>query len=322
MAKVKYKFDPESLQFTKQDLSFKSRFIREYLGVIVAGILIAVGLIVVSTYLIVSPQNKKMRRENRMISQDLKDQIQRFNQTQRVLRDLEKRDENIHKAILESEPKDLSSDTVSSYLAFLQKSETMSPIEIARYLDNQLDTLLIGMAANEESYQNFARIFNSKFKMLDFIPSIQPVENKNIDLIVYGFGKRIDPFYKTLVNHKGMDFSVPEGTPVKATANGTVRFAGQVRGDGLVVIINHGYGFDTKYSHLDRVIASTGKKIKRGDIIAVSGNTGKSISPHLHYEVLVKGQPVNPVNFFFADLTPPQYNKMIKMSSQSGISLD
>lgn len=322
MTKVKYKFDPESLQFKKQDDSFKAKFIREYLGVIIAGIFIAMGLLLISTYLIVSPEMRKLRRENRVISQDYKEQVKRYAQTEKVLKDIEKRDDNIYKAILESDPNEQKADTISSYLALLQKTEEMEPLDLARYVDVQLDSLLQVMASNEDNYQNFAKIFNSKMKMIDYVPSIQPIDNQNVDVIVYGFGKRIDPFYRTLVNHKGMDFSIPEGTKIRATANGTIKFSGQLRGEGTSIIISHEYGFETRYTHLDQVLVNAGKKVRRGDVIGTSGNTGKSLAPHLHYEVHVKGVPVNPVNFFFADLNPGQYNKMIKMSSMGGISLD
>src|SRR5512137_2065204 len=125
MAHTKYKFDPESLQFKKQDTSFKSKFIREYLVVMVMGVLIAIGLLLISTYVIVSPATRKMHRENRLISQDYKEQLKRYSQTEKVLKDIEKRDDNLYKAVLESDPKENKADTVSSYLALLQKIEKM-----------------------------------------------------------------------------------------------------------------------------------------------------------------------------------------------------
>jgi murein DD-endopeptidase MepM/ murein hydrolase activator NlpD len=322
MVKEKYKFDPESLQFTKQDTSFRSKFIREYLGVIVTGILIAFGLLVVSTYIVVSPQDRKMRREIRLIRKDYKEQVERYGQTEKVLKDIEKRDDNIYKAVLESDPKKLKSDTISSYLTLLDKTENMNPLNLAIYLDVQFDSLLRIMAAQENDYKDFAKIFNSKANMLDYIPSIQPVENADLGIIIYGFGKRIDPFYKTAIDHKGMDYSISEGSKVNATAAGIVRFVGQMRGEGNTVVIDHGYGFETRYSHLDQILISDGKKVSRGDFIATSGNTGKSMAPHLHYEVIFNGKPFNPVNFFFADLNASKYDKMIKLSTRGGISLD
>jgi murein DD-endopeptidase MepM/ murein hydrolase activator NlpD len=322
MVHSKYKFDPESLQFHVQDNSFRAKFFREYLGVIVAGILISIGLLLISSYIIVSPETRKMRRENKLIKQDFKEQIKRYSQTEQVLRDIEKRDDNIYKAVLESDPKELKSDTISTYLMLLKKTEEMSSLELAKFIEKQLDSLLVLMAMDEKEYRNFAKVFNSKSNMFNFIPSIQPVENNDLEIIIYGFGKRIDPFYKTLVEHKGLDFSVPEGTRVLSAAGGIVRFVGQLRGEGNIVVISHGFGFETKYSHLDQILVTAGKKVNRGDYIGTVGNSGKSMAPHLHYEVIVKGKSVNPVNFFFADLNASKYNKMIRLSSRGGISLD
>jgi murein DD-endopeptidase MepM/ murein hydrolase activator NlpD len=322
MAKVKYKFDPESLQFKEQNVSFKSKFVRQYLGVIISGILIAFFLLFISAYVVVSPETRKMRRENKLISRDYKEQLIRYSQTEKVLKDVEKRDDNIYKAVLESDPKELKSDTISSYIAFLERTENMSPIELARYVESQLDSLLISMKSGEENYKNFARTFNSKINMLSYIPSIQPIENADLNVIVYGFGKRIDPFYRTPIDHKGLDYSVAEGTRVLATAEGVVSFTGQIRAGGNSVFISHGYGFQTKYCHLDQIFVNPGKKVKRGDCIGTVGNSGKSMAPHLHYEVLVKDKSVNPVNFFFADLNAAKYHKIIRMSSMGGISLD
>jgi len=322
MVKVKYKFDPESLQFTEQDASFKSKFVRQYLGVIISGILIAFFLLFLSAYVVVSPETRKMNRENRLISKDLNEQMKRYAQTEKVLKDVEKRDDNIYKAVLESDPKELKSDTISSYIAFLQRTENMKPLELAKYVENLLDSLINGMKADEENYKSFAKIFNSKANMFDFVPSIQPIENQTLDVIIYGFGKRIDPFYRTPIEHKGLDYSVPEGTRIRATADGTISFTGQIRVGGNSILISHGYGFETKYCHLDQILVNPGKKVKRGDFIGTVGNTGKSMAPHLHYEVIVKGKQVNPVNFFFADLNASRYSKIIRMSSLGGISLD
>jgi murein DD-endopeptidase MepM/ murein hydrolase activator NlpD len=322
MTKVKYKFDPESLQFTEQDVSFKSKFIRQYLGVIIAGILIAFCLLFISAYVVVSPETRKMHRENRLISKDFKEQMQRYAQTEKVLKDVEKRDDNIYKAVLESDPKELKSDTVSSYIAFLQKTENMKPLELATYVESLLDSLMRLMKSDEENYKSFAKIFNSKANMFDFVPSIQPVDNQTLNVIIYGYGKRIDPFYRTPIEHKGLDYSVAEGTKIRCTADGFVSFTGDIRAGGNTVMINHGFGFETKYCHLDQILVSKGKKVKRGDYIGTVGNTGKSMAPHLHYEVIVKGKPVNPVNFFFADLNASKYSKIIRMSSMGGISLD
>jgi len=322
MTKVKYKFDPESLQYTQQDISFKARFFRVYLGVIIAGIFIAIALLFISAYVLIPPATRKMRRENEQAMKEMVDLTQKYEQMEKVLKDLEKRDENIYKAILESDPNENSADSVSEVVKVMKMFEGKRPYEIAEYISDELSKALHSLNNDESKFRDFARVLDTKSKMLLYIPSIQPVTNKDVELIVYGFGKRIDPFYKTPTDHNGMDYSVPEGTRVFATANGTISFAGQRRGDGNIVIINHGYGFETRYSHLDQIFVSVGKKVERGDYIGTAGNSGKSMSPHLHYEVRLNDKPVNPVNFYFADLSPDQYDKMIRFSSRGGVSLD
>ncbi len=320
MAKTKYKFDPESLQFTEQDT--KSRFIRTYIGVVVAGMFIAIALLFVSAYIIVPPSLRKMRRENVQAKENLQELTEKYEQMDKVLKDLEKRDENIYKAILESDPNDAKTDSASETTEMLKMLEGKRPTEIAEYLENEIDKALDALTNDEKKYRNFAKILDTKAKMLVHIPSIQPVKNNDLELMVYGFGKRIDPFYKTPKDHNGMDYSVPEGTRVFATANGTVSFVGRKRGKGNVVIINHGYGFETTYAHLDQILVTRGKKVERGDYIGTAGITGKAMAPHLHYEVHLNGKPLNPVNFYFADLNANQYDQLIKFSSRGGVSLD
>jgi septal ring factor EnvC (AmiA/AmiB activator) len=322
MAHVKYKFDPESLQYKVQDNSFKSRFFREYLGVIIAGILISIGLLIVSSYIIVTPSARKSRRENIQSSEAVVEFSQRLNQTEKVLKDIEKRDENIYKAVLESNPDDNSFDSISKSGLMMKMFQSNSPLEISKYISNQLDSLISTFSNDKETYINLAKDIEKKGKMLVNIPSIQPLKNEDLSIGLYGFGKRIDPFFKTPKDHKGLDFSVPEGTPVYATADGEVSISGVKRGDGLMILINHGYGFETKYSHLDQSFLAVGKKVKRGDYIGTVGISGKSLTPHLHYEVIVNNNSVNPVNFFFADLKPDQYEKIIRLSSRGGVSLD
>lgn len=320
MAKAKFKFDPESLQFTKQDT--KSQFIKNFIGVFIAGMAIAIALLFVSSYIVIKPSIKVKKRENTRAQKDLIELREKYAQMEQVLKDLEKRNENVYKVILESDPNENKADSISKVGEVLKMLEGKRPSEIASFIDKEIDKVLAGLTGKDKSFKEFAKVLDTKAKMLVHIPSIQPVKNEYLDIIVYGFGKRIDPFYKTPTDHNGMDYGVPEGTRVYATANGTVSFVGTRRGDGKVVEISHGYGFKTIYSHLDKIIITRGKKVERGDYIGTSGNSGKSMSPHLHYEIHLNDKPVNPVNFFFADLNANQYDKMIKLSSRGGVSLD
>ncbi len=317
----KYKYDEKSLQFKKQ--SRKYRFIRNYLGIFVAGIGIGIAFLVISAYIITTPSIRKMRRENLQAQKDLNNLKEQYERIEKVLKDLEKRDANIYKAVLESTPiaksKNQSGTNVTEIVDMLQKGRLN---EVANYIHNEMDKVMTGIKDSEKQCDDFTKLLNEKTKMLASIPSIQPVDNKEFNIMIYGFGKRIDPFYKTIKEHKGIDYSLPEGTRVYATASGIVTHAGRLRKRGNSIEIDHGHGFKTIYDHLDQILVKNGKKVERGDYIGTLGNSGKSISPHVHYEVHVNGKPVNPVNFFFADMNPEQYQKLINLSSRGGVSLD
>jgi len=158
--------------------------------------------------------------------------------------------------------------------------------------------------------------------MLASIPAIQPISNKDLKRIASGFGYRIHPIYKTWRMHTGIDFTAPIGTPLYATGDGVVeRIKGKMSGYGKVVIINHGYGYESLYAHMSKIIVRPGEKVKRGQVIGYVGNTGRSTGPHVHYEIKKNGKPINPVHFFFQDLTPEEYEKVIEISSRPNQSM-
>ena len=157
--------------------------------------------------------------------------------------------------------------------------------------------------------------------MLACIPAIQPVSNKELRRIASGFGYRYHPIYKTLRMHTGMDFSAPRGTPIYATGNGKVKSTKRKSGYGKTCVVDHGFGYKTLYGHMSKIIVKRGQKVKRGEIIGYVGSTGTSTSPHLHYEVRINDKPVNPVHYFFNDLSPEEYEKVIEISSRINQSL-
>lgn len=154
------------------------------------------------------------------------------------------------------------------------------------------------------------------------MPAIQPVPEKFLRTMASGYGARRDPVYGTMKFHEGMDFSAPIGTPVYATADGTVRTSSWQSAYGNMVEIDHGYNYTTRYAHMSKLIAQVGKKVKRGDLIGLVGNTGKSTGPHLHYEVRYRGAPQNPVNYYFYDISPEQYDEIIRMAENAGHVMD
>lgn len=195
--------------------------------------------------------------------------------------------------------------------------------ELVNAIIDQLNSLTLRMAYQNKSFNDLIDMVNNKTKLLAAIPAIQPISNKKLSRIASGFGYRIDPIYKTRKAHLGLDFAAPSGTPIYATADGIVKFSGfSTNGYGNHVIINHGFGYETLYGHMVRVNASQGQQVKRGQVIGYVGSTGKSTGPHLHYEVHKSGIQIDPINFFYNDLTPAQFDRLLKMAAANNQSLD
>jgi murein DD-endopeptidase MepM/ murein hydrolase activator NlpD len=172
------------------------------------------------------------------------------------------------------------------------------------------------------SYDDLVKLAKSKEEMLECIPAIQPVMNKDLKKMASGYGWRIDPVYRTRRFHAGMDFAAATGTDIFATGKGTVVATGWQQGYGNCVQINHGFGYLTLYGHMSKINVRNGQKVKRGEVIGEVGNTGKSTGPHLHYEVHLRGTVMNPHHFYFMDLSPAEYDRMIQMSENSGQMMD
>jgi murein DD-endopeptidase MepM/ murein hydrolase activator NlpD len=186
-----------------------------------------------------------------------------------------------------------------------------------------VDKLKKQMVIQSKSYDQIADLIKNQQKMLSSIPSIQPIPNKNLERMASGYGWRVDPIYKIQEFHKGMDFTCPIGTAVHVTGDGVVETVDfNYGGYGNEIIVNHGFGYRTRYAHLSRFNVKPGQKLKRGDVIGYSGNTGKSTGPHLHYEVLKNGDVLNPVYFYYNDLKDADFEKMLKISNNPGQTLD
>jgi murein DD-endopeptidase MepM/ murein hydrolase activator NlpD len=240
------------------------------------------------------------------------------------MRELEKRDNDVYRAIFEASP---IPDSVRAR-AMEQKQETefvesLGENALVRSIYSSLNNLSSRIRAQKASYNEVDQLLKTKESILAHTPAIQPVANKDLERIASGFGYRIDPVYKTTKMHAGIDFTAPRGTPIYATADGTVDLAGNVgNGFGNHVIINHGYGYQTLYGHMYRVKARTGQKVKRGEVIGYVGSTGKSTGPHCHYEVHFRGDKIDPIYFFFNDLSPEQFDRLVKKAAASTQSFD
>ena len=326
MAKKKYKFNPDTLSYERIGISFKEKSTKvlAYFSSSLALALI-IAVLVINAY--ETPKTKALRRENQRLLTQYELMDKDLSKIESVLEELQSRDDNIYRVIFESEPIPSSVRKAGfggvnkySHLESLDNSELV--VETARKLD------IISKEAyiQSKSYDDVLNMALNKEKMLAAFPAIQPIANKDLRRTASGWGYRMHPIFKVRKMHYGMDFTAPVGTPVYATGDGKVtEVKGSKRsrsGFGLQLEIDHGYGYETLYGHLNAFNVKRGQKVKRGDIIAFVGNTGGSTAPHLHYEVHKNGKRVNPAYYYYKDLTPQEYDKMIAISTNIGQSLD
>jgi len=323
MAKIKYYYDKKTLSYKRIKLSPFKKFQR-ILFFLITSLFSGLLMIFVFFTFFDSPKEKMLNREiENMVFQynQIKDKL---NQISLVMADLQNRDDNIYRVIFEAEPipnsiRKAGYGGVNRYEALKGYNNSDLIINTTKKLDQISKQLYI----QSKSFDEIIELAKHKSEMLAAIPAIQPVSNKNLSRMASGFGPRIDPIYKTKKFHAGMDFSAKTGTPIYATGNGKViRVRKSRKGYGNHVKIDHGYGYVTLYAHMQKYIVKKGQKVKRGEVIGYVGNTGKSVAPHLHYEVHKNGKKVNPVNFFYNDLTSEEYEKMIILSSQNNQSFD
>jgi len=323
MKKIKYYYNTHTLRYEKLVTPLRVKLLRVF--AFLATAFVTAALISYFAFQFVgSPSEKFLRLQNQALQEDLQDLSDSVGQIQMKMSELERRDNSVYRSIFEATPL-----PDSARANFLEKQkevarvESMSDNELVRSVANALVGLKNRIAAQNASYKQIGNLINNKEKLLAGTPAIQPVSNKDLDRIASGFGYRIDPIYKTVKFHAGLDFTAPQGTPIYATADGVIKTAGFSDGGyGNHVVINHGYGYETLYGHMFRVKVRTGQPVKRGDLIGYVGSTGKSTGPHCHYEVHKNGQKLDPVYFFYNDLSPQQFDQILKRASASNQSFD
>jgi murein DD-endopeptidase MepM/ murein hydrolase activator NlpD len=323
MKKIKYYYNTNTLRYEKLETPFRVLLLR-VLGFIAATVVSAIIIISIAFKYVASPaeKNLQLKYESAVEKYDvLNDQVAKL---QQQMGDLEKRDNNVYRVIFEASP---IPDSARAKAMEKQKEillvQGMDQSDLAGSVAATLNNLSQRVAFQNKSFDEIAGFIKNKEVLLACTPAIQPVSNKDLSRIASGFGYRIDPVYKTVKMHAGLDFAAPQGTPIYATANGTVTVGGNTgNGYGNHVVINHGYGYETLYGHMVRVKVHAGQKVKRGEIIGWVGSTGKSTGPHCHYEVHKNGQHVDPVYFFYNDLTPEQYDRLLKLAASPNQSFD
>lgn len=243
----------------------------------------------------------------------------RYDSLNMVVDNIVERDRNIFGILFESTPYNFDSDYKQQRLALHERLLGESKHRMLRDLTTSTDELEEKLRQVESTYNTLQHNLDSLGGGCDHIPSIQPVINHQLTLLTAGYGMLMHPFYRTLQSHQGIDYTIPEGESIFATADGVVKdVLGKTSTSGITVVIDHGNGYTTSYSHLQKAKVKKREKVRRGDIIALSGNSGLSLSPHLHYEVRYEGVRVDPVHYFFMELTPDEYQKIMRIS-QSGM---
>ncbi len=243
----------------------------------------------------------------------------RYDSISEVIGNLAARDRNVFRILFESTPYDLDDEYASKQAATYETIIDRPTRQLRRELRQRTDALERQLDKLAGSYEALQAAIDTQGSATDNIPAIQPVINKQLTLLTASYGMRIHPFYKTLHSHQGVDYTIPEGSRVFATADGTVRDVAQRHAtQGQTVVIDHGNGYETSYSHLSKINVRKGQSVRRGDIIALSGDTGLSLSPHLHYEVRHNGMRVDPIHYFFMELTPTEYQRIMRIA-QSGM---
>lgn len=323
MASEKFKFDPETLKYKKVKLSLKKRVLR-ILTYFSASLILAVGYYMVFSFVSDTPEVKELKRENKRIFIQYELLNKRFDQVEQVLSDIQHRDNNIYRTIFAAQPIDESIRTAGYGGANrYEELEKMDNAKIVAETAKRLDVISKRIYVQTKSFDEVVELAKNKEDMLASIPAIQPVSNLNLSRIASGYGVRIHPFYKVPKMHYGIDFTAPRGTEVYSTGKGTVIEARYSTGGyGKMVVVDHGFGYKTLYAHLNEINVRIGQKVRRGEVVGLVGSTGMSVAPHLHYEVHKNNEPIDPVNFFFNDLSPEQYEKVIQLASSGGQSFD
>jgi len=323
MPKVKYHFNTHSLKYERVVVGLRKKFLR-VLGFLATAVVFGAVIVLIAYNFFNSPKEKQLRRELEETNYQLDLLKQRADQAESVLRDIQERDNTIYRVIFEAEPipetvREAGYGGVDKYRQLKDNYNADMIIDVTQRIDKLSKQLYV----QSKSFDEVFDLVKDKANMLASIPAIQPVSNKDLKHMASGYGWRIDPVYKTEKMHTGMDFTAPVGTEIHATGNGVVESVELGRyGYGNEVLIKHGYGYETLYGHMSKIIVRNGQKLNRGDLIGYVGNSGKSTGPHLHYEVHKNGSPVNPINYYFNDFTPEEYARMLEISSQPNQSFD
>jgi len=323
MKKIKYYYNTHTLRYEKQVVPLRVALLR-VLAFISTAIVTGLIIVAIAFRFVDSPKEKLLKVQLERADEVNRIYADRYRDIDERLKLLERRDNEVYRSVFEATPipdsaraKQLESKKELQLVAGMENSEMTEGIF------NTLNIIYNRITNQEESYKEIEKMIKNKEKLLASTPAIQPLSNRDLNRLSSGFGYRIDPVYKTVKFHPGLDFSAPQGTPIYATAEGTVKTAGNLgNGYGNHIVIQHGYSYSTLYGHMSRIKAKRGQRVKRGEVIGYVGSTGKSTGSHLHYEVFKGRKRLDPIYFFYNDLTPEQYQQILKLAASRNQSFD
>ena len=313
-----YKFNPHTLSYEKVKTTFADT-LKKISFSVAFGIVLGVVLLVIGIHVFDSPKERKLKRELAVMERQMSNMRSILKRNEAVLNDLENRDNSIYRTLLEAEPVDgqerMSHLTDLDYSSLEGFDHSDMIIETTKRLDNFTKRLYVQSKSFDEVYQ----MVSTKKERQECIPAIMPLD-KRVCSVISGFGTRYHPILHYRRMHTGVDLSAKKGTPIYATGDGVVEVAGRgdasLSGYGIAVVVNHGYGYKTLYGHMNDVKVRHGQKVKRGELLGHVGSTGLASGPHCHYEVWLNGKQVNPVYYFYNDLTPQEYEQVIEAANQ------
>ena len=315
MKKVKYFYNTNTLRYEKLVTPLRVKLLRVF-GFISALLVSSALVIWLYTKFIPKPGDKESDLRYKVLRDDYNDLAARLRQLQQQMAELEKRDNEVYRSIFEANPlPDSARAKLTEKSKEIAKVNVMSDNQLSKDIAAQLNNISARIEYQRNSYLSIEKLIRNQDEKLSSMPAIQPVSVKDLVRISDFFGFRRDPFNRSVKYHHGIDFSGPIGSPIYATGDGVVVECGySFFGYGNQIIIDHGFGYKTRYAHLHKINIKEGQKVTRGQIIATLGNTGRSTGPHLHYEVLHRGKPVDPLNFF-NDITEEEYDRMVSLST-------
>lgn len=325
MSKVKYYYDSETLSYRKIENKKGRRlgiFMLSLLGIVLSGFMLLI--VYLNLPYIETPKEKALKREltNMELQYDLLNK--KMDQAVTVLGEIEDRDNNLYRVYFEANP--IPEEQRKAGFGGINRYRDLEGFDNSKSIiasSMRLDILTKRIVVQSKSLDEIAKLAEEKEKLLEAIPAIQPVKNEDLTRMASGFGYRTDPFTKARKFHFGMDFTAPRGTPVYASGDGKViRADNTASGYGKHIRIDHGYGYESLYAHLYKYNVRSGQTVKRGDLIGFVGSTGRSEAPHLHYEIFMDDERINPINFYYGNLSPEEFASMLRTSQQENQSLD